>query len=172
MKIGKIILVALLLSLMTRGAYAYTWDQIDLEATFGEGENAALLVVDFSSSLGDSFAWKIHFPDESISAIGLLDIVADNDDSFTVAGSGWVTQITYGEYSGTDSWWMNSLSDDLGETWSGYGDATDGQGVGWKSGEDAFTYSPETPTVPVPAAVWLLGSGLLGLLGLRRHSGD
>jgi hypothetical protein len=28
------------------------------------------------------------------------------------------------------------------------------------------TYSP----VPVPAAVWLLGSGLLGLIGIRRRN--
>ncbi|WP_083455724.1 VPLPA-CTERM sorting domain-containing protein [Desulfosarcina cetonica] len=36
------------------------------------------------------------------------------------------------------------------------------------------TYQPESigadlAAVPVPAAVWLLGSGLLGLVGLRRH---
>jgi hypothetical protein len=28
-----------------------------------------------------------------------------------------------------------------------------------------------TPTVPVPAAAWLFGSGLLGLAGLRRRAG-
>ena len=47
---------------------------------------------------------------------------------------------------------------------------------GWSSTGDAgvlgqFDYDPEGddgPPVPVPAAVWLLGSGLLGLLGLRK----
>jgi hypothetical protein len=29
--------------------------------------------------------------------------------------------------------------------------------------------SGTTPTVPIPAAVWLLGSGLLGLVGVARR---
>lgn len=32
------------------------------------------------------------------------------------------------------------------------------------------TYYDDTATVPVPAAVWLLGSGLLGLIGIRRKN--
>ena len=32
------------------------------------------------------------------------------------------------------------------------------------------TYYDDTATVPVPAAVWLLGSGLLGLVGIRRKA--
>ncbi|MDY7001761.1 MAG: PEP-CTERM sorting domain-containing protein, partial [Thermodesulfobacteriota bacterium] len=52
--------------------------------------------------------------------------------------------------------------------------------TGWSSAGNAgvigqFDYNPEysdgpPPGVPVPAAVWLLGSGLLGLLGLRKKS--
>jgi hypothetical protein len=29
----------------------------------------------------------------------------------------------------------------------------------------------EVNPVPIPAAVWLLGSGLLGLIGIRRRNG-
>jgi hypothetical protein len=37
--------------------------------------------------------------------------------------------------------------------------------IGTSSG---ITWTPLTPTVPVPAAVWLLGSGLIGLFGFAR----
>ena len=47
--------------------------------------------------------------------------------------------------------------------------------TGWTSAGDAgvlgsFDYDPEGDygAVPIPAAVWLLGSGLLGLVGLRK----
>jgi len=32
-----------------------------------------------------------------------------------------------------------------------------------------FTASQELPTVPIPGAVWLLGSGLIGLVAMRRR---
>ena len=175
MKIGKILLTALLFFFLATGAYAYTWDQIDLENTYGTGNNTALLVVDFSEGPEDSFAWKINFSGDSIGSYEILEVVADNDTSFTTVGEGWITQINYGSYSGTEGWWMNNLSYDLGETWTyDYGDPSDGQAIVWKSGMD-FAYglaTPETPTVPVPAAVWLLGSGLIGLVGLRRRNAN
>ena len=34
---------------------------------------------------------------------------------------------------------------------------------------DECTYAPEPPAVPVPAAVWLFGSGLIGLVGVARR---
>jgi hypothetical protein len=34
--------------------------------------------------------------------------------------------------------------------------------------EPAFKIVGETTPVPIPAAVWLLGSGLIGLIGIRR----
>lgn len=35
-------------------------------------------------------------------------------------------------------------------------------------GVDTFTIAQVATTVPVPAAAWLLGSGVVGLVGLRR----
>ncbi len=34
---------------------------------------------------------------------------------------------------------------------------------------DTWTLTPTTPAVPVPAAAWLFGSGLLGLAGITRR---
>lgn len=42
-----------------------------------------------------------------------------------------------------------------------------GAGVFWAM--DNFTYNEEIPAVPVPAAVWLFGSGLIGLIGIARR---
>jgi len=37
-------------------------------------------------------------------------------------------------------------------------------------GSTTLTAVPNTPEVPIPAAAWLLGSGLMGLVGLRRKA--
>jgi len=37
----------------------------------------------------------------------------------------------------------------------------------WQFAMDNFTFN-ETSAVPLPPSVWLLGSGLIGLVGLRR----
>ena len=47
---------------------------------------------------------------------------------------------------------------------------TDVQGVGWPYAYvQAQTVSGHTNPVPIPGAAWLLGSGLVGLVGLRRR---
>jgi len=46
-------------------------------------------------------------------------------------------------------------------TLSGFGD--------WVAFDD-LTFKPEVSAVPVPAAVWLMGSGLLGLMGFNRKA--
>ena len=43
----------------------------------------------------------------------------------------------------------------------------------WTSNNGVFTYAVAGPVVvPVPAAVWLLGSGLIGLVGVARRRND
>jgi hypothetical protein len=42
-------------------------------------------------------------------------------------------------------------------------------GGGWGSKSD-FTHSADINPVPLPPSVWLLGSGLLGLVGLKKKS--
>ncbi len=78
-----------------------------------------------------------------------------------------------------DGYWSYWLSDgDSAWGYSGVGisgrELADGSWDGWSFSDDAVFGSggpPRTPVgapVPVPAAVWLLGSGLIGLIGLRR----
>jgi hypothetical protein len=169
-KIGKILFATLLLTFLATGVYAYTWDQIDLENTYGSGDNTALLVVDFSDAAGDSFAWAVNFSAATIGYTEILDVVAAADSQFSVVESGgFIDDIIYGSYAGTSGvYWMSNTSSELGETWDGYaGSVGDDGTVGWVN--SASWGNPVTPTVPIPGAAWLLGSGLLGLIGIRRQ---
>ena len=45
-------------------------------------------------------------------------------------------------------------------------------GYGGTGGTWDYTWTFEVTTVPVPAAVWLFGSGLIGLVGLARRKAN
>ena len=64
-------------------------------------------------------------------------------------------------------WWIErgtGISDD-GTIITGYGDNPDGYTEAWIT-----DISGSVPAaVPVPGAIWLFGSGLLGLNGISRH---
>ena len=62
-------------------------------------------------------------------------------------------------FTGFDSSMMGVISPD--SFWVDFHGITVGQG-------QSATIGFETAAVPVPGALWLLGSGLLGLAGLRR----
>jgi len=49
---------------------------------------------------------------------------------------------------------------------SAYGTSGGGTPVGWVTSSQNLGLRVETSAVPVPAAVWLFGSGLLGLVGI------
>jgi hypothetical protein len=169
MRLGKAILATLFLLVIASSVYAYTWNQIDFENTYGTGGNSALLVIDFSDALNDSFAWAVNFESETIGYTEILDVVAAADPLFSIEGSGFINDIIYGSYSSTSGvYWMSNTSLNLGETWMGFAGSVGDQGtVGWVN--SASWGDPVTPTVvPMPAAGWLLGSGLLGLIGIRR----
>ena len=187
LKLGNIFFTVIFLTFITiSSAMAYVEDDILLEGTYGSGDNSALLVVDFWPGNGqdDSFAFLANFSTPSVTGFGLLDIVADNDTNFSYAESdGFFTDIWYTDSDNNDyhttydwptSWWSYWISDDYGETWGFSGSGASGQIVsdgdtnGWlgKSGSD-WTSEPVTP-VPVPAAVWLIGSAFLCMMGIRR----
>ncbi|MDY7001762.1 MAG: PEP-CTERM sorting domain-containing protein [Thermodesulfobacteriota bacterium] len=93
--------------------------------------------------------------------------------------SGFYTDPPYG-YDGTDGsvFWLTNVSVADGQTlifdWNfatnDYTPLQDFSLFLTDTGDNLVTYELGTieAAVPVPAAVWLLGSGLLGLLGLRR----
>jgi len=92
-------------------------------------------------------------------------------------GAGQVSQLGY--YDGSAWVWVNAGVDQPGGA-SGfvtgpYGDWTRARivlnldGVTLPEGDSTFSGNFTITAVPVPAALWLLGSGLLGLIGIRRR---
>jgi len=58
---------------------------------------------------------------------------------------------------------FNQQVTDAGKLFFGYWDSNSSDNVGY------ITVNINTSVVPIPAAVWLLGSGLLGLVGFRKN---
>ena len=91
----------------------------------------------------------------------------DSDDHYA---EGW--------YTGYWSYWLDDdLNNIIGDSWgySGTGmtgrTLTDGCADGWSYLPNFSGGAPDEPVaaaVPIPTAVWLLGSGILGLIGIRR----
>lgn len=71
--------------------------------------------------------------------------------------------------SGSD-WFILAISTDNGSIWSG------NTGVTYLGAEsydvhfsDGSVFQVDVAVVPVPATVWLFGSGLIGLVGIARR---
>ncbi len=129
------------------------------------------------------------FTDPDLTAVGaagnLLNINGSTDDSATLSFSFDVDSVSF-IFGGNGGAFDIVARDALGNTIDSYFGSTDngdfagpltlsGGGIrslfwqdpGWNfAGIDNITIS--TSPVPVPAAVWLLGSALLGLSGLKR----
>ena len=132
----------------------------------------------------DLYTW-----DAGSSSLGTLVASALNDTELPVfqGGYSWVAfnfsgiQMTTGaEYAAViidpenDKW-------GYGVHWNNYKDLYAGGSALFHIGQSHGTRTPDengydlnfrvtASPVPVPAAVWLLGSGILGLVGLRRRS--
>ena len=66
--------------------------------------------------------------------------------------------------------WMLTSVDGDGDSVMGIGMAAGGPFPGFRANFNAnLTSTPDVAAVPVPAAVWLFGSGLLGLAGIARR---
>ena len=129
------------------------------------------------------------------SDIGYVGVLAVNGGTFTISlyeGAGFSGTLMSSQLvSPGDNTWANlntsSLTFSQGSvytirmTGSGGSVGYAGGSAGPYSGGDAYIYGmpyeqydltfhvgPRASTVPIPAAVWLLGSGLIGLIGVRR----
>lgn len=93
-----------------------------------------------------------------------------NDQSYQGESIVWGKQLVSDNYDWKDSAYHISLeiphtSDTAKITWFA-------SGSGWQGGWDE-SYAIDNisvSAVPIPAAIWLLGSGLLGLVAMRRRS--
>lgn len=85
----KIATVVFVMLLATQTSWAYTINDIDLsgEAFIGSatsGDNTAIVVVDYSDTPGDEYAFAVHFTAATVTGKDLLDeIQADTSLSYT-----------------------------------------------------------------------------------------
>ena len=115
------------------------------------------VVIDYS----DQIATSIDGTATTATATQLLfDFNATGDNSFLLIGAGnnaWCLE--------TGSCTLNDSGETIAYIEAGTGNEITVQNVA-RSGVVVFA---EVQTVPVPAAIWLFGSGLLGLVGIARR---
>jgi hypothetical protein len=119
----------------------------------GEGPGATLLqltpgVIDVSGFLTIE-GWSLKLTS--------INTAEQNVGKILLSGTGLLTGSRNGvDYDPTPAIWTFSTTD-LGD-WDG-ADLRDG----------TYSMSVQTTVVPVPAAVWLFGSGMIGLVGIARR---
>jgi len=181
-KMTKAILISMF-SLMSSSVFAAT---ILVDDTFGiTGSYAATGGTDLSdatlvqlgsvtavsATIGGDFATTINsFPPPTGTAGSALNIgtFTNVDNFFTLAG--WQIDLTSVTISDQNTSILNLVGSGVAS-----GNGYDATGITWSfSGNSPTNYSMTItstgiPAVPVPAAVWLFGSGLLGLIGVARR---
>jgi hypothetical protein len=83
-------------------------------------------------------------------------------------GKGWVGGLSSNAPSGNQTWMLAAV-DGNGDGVMGIPMAAGGPFAGFNAGFNANMTPTLNSPVPVPAAVWLFGSGLLGLIGIARR---
>ncbi|MCE9549761.1 MAG: VPLPA-CTERM sorting domain-containing protein [Betaproteobacteria bacterium] len=91
-----------------------------------------------------------------------LSTLLHSDYVFNSSGGGWILLVTHSKGNLGYGWWGIG-----GQGPSAWGDYTGARDYGYMS-ITSINIAPAS-TVPVPASAWLLGSGLLGLIGVMRR---
>ncbi|BBO86529.1 hypothetical protein DSCO28_70950 [Desulfosarcina ovata subsp. sediminis] len=190
----KSVFVAFCLLITVTGAQADTYSiqggLLEVDYWAGSGSNDLILVIDWNETNGP-YETPTHAFGYSWDGDATLEdalIAIDAAGALEVTGTDWINYINYDD--GTDShsmetptnyngWLWHGYTTDFGETWTansytaggvslidGYIQAINIDKKNWTSS----SLNLPTAAVPVPAAVWLLGSGLIGLLGIRCQS--
>lgn len=133
----------------------------------------SLIVGSKIDSVGDPIvSWT-----ETQNGLGTLTVTTSTDTTGTwsLTGGG-ITPLLYVEKydSGYDVYtYMGAGSDPFGDSWDGVNRGTAGAlceaEVGSINCKATTSHVSVYGVVPIPAAVWLFGSGLLGLVGIARR---
>jgi len=186
-----VVLITTALAIFSPGVNAVTMPALDISSLFGGSgvsNSGGTLTIDataFSIFLeGTPLPPPIDIPDVSFSLTATYDSSAGNRHTF-INGS-----LSAGSYMSAtfDSMTLFNLGNGLGQiletqlTYTGgslVAGLTTGSIAGSIAGSSSNDFSTDFtagtvlakagPVVPVPAAVWLFGSGLLGLVGVARR---
>lgn len=125
------------------------------------------LAANFAATLGEQ-PWNIDNPTLTAPGTGLYDQ--------------WTTGSSSNDQQGFTSGFTvtGSILDDVvaGSSWTGTLVSAGNIGVAWGTSFDGTQFSEvfnvtidaaDAPPIPIPAAVWLFGSGLVGLVGVARR---
>ncbi len=173
-----------------------SFDDVLVEYWVGEGENEAMMIVDWKDdrALGFGFRWDdLDAPTD----FDLLEAVNAESDRFyrewvdgmpegAIFGIGWDFDADGFGKTDPDDWyeegwidngfWSQWVASD-GEDWgwgSGLGmvDLADGAWIGWSWAAEFESTPPEVPLVPAPGVVALLAIGGLGSRRQARERGQ
>jgi len=156
-------------SLLDPALTAYTTGEIDTAAgTFTLASTSLFSGLGWTADGGTLYGEGTHVV--NVNGDGADAISGDGNVSFTV-GSGQLggnINFNWGATNGID---VFLVWDVVGNTYTSTDVDGDGiLGLGMVDGPfPAFSANFDMQAVPVPAAVWLFGSGLLGLVGVARR---
>ena len=133
------------------------WSWVDVN---GDGEDSFIdsVVYVFNDTVAESNLYT--FNDDASSDVGREDGSIRNNDSY----------ISQYFDSGNYILAISDYAFDIDEAVSGLNESCTipyTSGVG-DYGDYQITFTGDVSVVPIPGAVWLLGSGLLGLVGIKR----
>lgn len=166
------------------GIYTYTWDSSANEGLFTARATPLTITYDGTTlvPIGEDRSYDVSFYVDGagnfLRGVGGDDLVIVGDGAVLLTGE--VTNFGWQDIPSTKLALFDFTFDVTGGDLSGYYTAGLGGDIGlsenssfsgdWMVNHEGIKTKHDTaPVVPIPGAVWLLGGGLVGLVGLRRR---